>query len=456
MEVARHIQQEEEDVLEQGNRPGAVAKPETNKGFEYSAHAAKVLGALWLIVALVVAVPSVGTSVVNARMIEDLNMDRAVFGMGFGIFVMMMGFQGPVVAVLIRKFGYRATVTFGCLVLLAGSLAMATFVHTGWQYAVAFGFLVGTGVCLAGMLPAQTVVTNWFHVRRALAVSVVFSAVEVGGFFSPPALEKLIAISDGNWRMAWWVIAGFAVVAIVVAWTMLNERHVASAIAENPTSLAARDRGNVFKSTTHWTLKEAVRTRAYWLILIYMSVAGVAWVFLLAHGAVHLQDIGYSSAEAANAVAIIIVASFVGNMTAGLLGDRISPSVIAAVSMALVAVAFCMVVRPEGFVGILMYALPAGIGYGASQVCVMALLGNYFGKGSFSTILGSMMPVSTLCAAVGAGSAGAVFDQTGTYGWMFIIVTVLCVIALLAILAASPPHSHRRREESSVNAIAAE
>ncbi|MGV1822366.1 MFS transporter [Agrobacterium tumefaciens] len=442
--------------MEQGKRPCAVANPETTKGFEYSVSAAKVLGALWLIVLLVVAVPSVGTSVVNARMIADLNMDRVIFGMGFGIFVMMMGLQGPIVAVLVRKFGYRATVTIGCLVLLAGSLAMATIVHTGWQYAVAFGLMVGTGVCIAGMLPAQTVVTNWFLARRALAVSIVFSAVEVGGFFSPPALEKLIAMSDGNWRMAWWVIAGSAVVAIIIAWTALNERHVEGVIAKNPTGLPVRDRGKVFKSSTHWTLKEAVRTRAYWLILVYMSIAGVAWVFLMAHGAVHLRDVGYSPAETANAVAIIIVASFVGNMTAGFLGDHISPSVIAAVSMGLVAVGFCMVVRPEGFAGIFLYALPAGIGYGASQVCLMALLGNYFGKESFSTILGSMMPVSTLCAAIGAGSAGAVFDQTGTYGWMFVIVTGLCVVALLAIVAAVPPQSRRRKEEQSVNPVAAE
>ncbi|MCM2476471.1 MFS transporter [Rhizobium sp. CG5] len=443
--------------MEQGKKTRAVANPETNRGFEYSAHAVKVLGALWLIVLLVVAIPSIGTTVINARMIDDLNMDRAVFGTGFGIFVMMMGFQGPIVAMLVRKFGYRATVTAGCFVLFAGALAMATVVQTGWQYALAFGLMVGTGVCVAGMLPAQTVVTNWFHARRALAVSIVFSAVEVGGFVPPPALEKLVAMSDDNWRAAWWVIAGAAIVAMVTAYTALNERHVDRFIAESPTTLPLHERGKVFKSTTHWTLREAVRTRAYWLILIYMSIAGVAWIFLMAHGAVHLRDVGYSPAEAANAMAIIIVASFIGNMTAGLLGDHVSPSIIAAVSMGLIALGFCMVVKPEGFTGILLYALPAGIGYGASQVCLMALLGNYFGKESFSIILGSMMPVSTLCAAIGAGSAGAVFDRTGTYGGVFLIVTALCVIALLAILAASPPHSRRpKEEEPSVNPVAAE
>lgn len=86
----------------------------------------------------------------------------------------------------------------------------------------------------------------------------------------------------------------------------------------------------------------------------------------------------------------------------------------------------------------------------------MALLGNYFGKASFSAILGSMMPVSTLCAAIGAGSAGAVFDQTGTYQWVFITIITLCVVAFFAILAASPPQNRGNKEEVSGSPIAAE
>ncbi|MGV1909828.1 MFS transporter [Agrobacterium vitis] len=439
----------------QSNKTHAPGNFRANKGFEYSFQAAKVLGALWAIVLLVVAVPSIGTAVVNARMITDLNMDRAVFGMGFGLFVMMMGFQAPVVAVLIRKFGYRSTVAFGCLVLFLGSVAMATVVHNGWQYAVAFGLLAGSGVCIAGMLPAQTIVTRWFHARRALAVSIVFSAVEIGGFFSPPALERLMAIS-GDWRTAWWLIAGSALIAMITAYVALDERRVENYISRNPAPSFTRENSKVFKSTTHWTLREALGTKAYWLILIYMSIAGVAWIFLMAHGVVHLRDIGYSPAEAANAVAVIIVASFIGNMTAGFLGDRISPSLISAASMALIVFGFCMVIKPVGFTGILLYALPAGIGYGASQVCLMALLGNYFGKASFSAILGSMMPVSTLCAAIGAGSAGAVFDQTGTYEWVFITIITLCVVAFFAILAASPPQNRGNKEEVSGSPIAAE
>ncbi|WP_234934177.1 MFS transporter [Agrobacterium vitis] len=166
----------------------------------------------------------------------------------------------------------------------------------------------------------------------------------------------------------------------------------------------------------------------------------------MAHGVVHLQDVGYTSADAAMAMAITIVASFVGNMTAGFLGDRISPAIIAAASMVLVTLGFYLLRQPQGFAGILLYAVPARIGYGASQVCIMALLGNYFGREAFPSMFGSMMPVSTFCAASGAAGAGAIFDQTGSYALMFNIIIGLCIIGALAVLLASPPRLNRIEE----------
>ncbi|ACS60345.1 major facilitator superfamily MFS_1 (plasmid) [Rhizobium leguminosarum bv. trifolii WSM1325] len=440
--------------MEQGARVYAVGGPTAAHGFEYSTDAWRVLGALWVVVLLVVAVPSAGISVINAQMIADLDLDRSVFGLGFGMFVMMMGFQGPIVAMLMQKFGYQRTVTVGCFVLLIGSVIMATLVNTGWQYVLAFGVIVGTGVCVGGMLPAQSAIARWFHVRRALAVSVVLSAVEFGGFLSPPSLDRLLAASNNNWRLGWWVIAGLATVALLITRFALNERHVERLVAAHPTKIETSGETNVFKSQVHWLLREAVKTRAYWLILTYMSVAGVAWVFLMAHGVVHLQDIGYSSADTAMAMAITIVASFFGNMAAGFLGDRISPAIIAVASMVFVTLGFFLLVHPQGFTGILMYAAPAGIGYGASQVCVMALLGNYFGRESFPSMFGSMMPVSTLCAASGAAAAGAIFDQTGSYDLMFNIIVGLCVVGALAMLLASPPRPTRIDRDRAAEGVA--
>jgi MFS family permease len=423
-----------------------VSNMALSKGFEYSRHGWKVLAALWVILLLVVAVPSVGASVVNAAMISDLKMNRAIFGLGFGIFVLMMGVEGPLVAALVSRCGYRTTVTIGGTIMFGGSLAMATIVTTGWQFALAFGVLVGSGVCIAGMLPAQTVVTKWFTARRAFAISVVLSSIEIGGLVSPPGLERLLAISNNNWRIGWWLIAVLAILAVITARYVVDDRHVAQLIANSPTSAPTPGSARVFKTTARWSLKEAARTRGYWSILVYMSAVGIGWVFLMAHGTVHLRDLGHTPGDVALAVALTVAASFAGNMTAGALGDRISPSLIAAVSGGLMAIGFFMVVAPHGFEGIVLYTLPIGFGYGASQVCISALLGNYFGRDAFSTMLGSMLPVATFLAAAGTALAGAIYESQGSYTAMCNIVIMLCLVASLTILTASPQMQKEDRE----------
>lgn len=420
---------------------------EKKSGFEFSAAAWRVLGALWLVVLLVVAVPSVGASIINASMMVDLKMERGVFGLGFGIFVLMMGLPGPAVAIGVQRWGYRRIATLGCLLLLAGSVAMATLVSTGWHYAIAFGLLVGGAVACAGMLPAQTVVARWFLVRRALAVSVVLSAIEIGGLISPPLLERMLATYDNDWRIGWWAIAGLGLTALCVVRLLLDERRVDALAAANPTPFMdteEKKNGKVYKSTTRYTLRQAARTRAYWMIFAYMCVTGIAWVFLMAHGVVHLQDRGYAPSHVALTVVMIVTASFIGNMSAGVLGDRISPHLIAAVATILMAIGLCAAIHPTGAQGLLLYAIPTGLGYGATQVCVMTLLGNYFDKDSFSAIFGSIMPPSTICAAAGSAIAGVVFDRSGSYEPVILILIGLCVLASVAAMLASPPKTHQQ------------
>ncbi|MHA7870180.1 MAG: MFS transporter [Salipiger thiooxidans] len=410
------------------------------EGFEYSGQAKRVLGALWLMVLLVMAVPTIGASILNAQMVIDLRLDRGVFGMGFGLFILMMGLPGPLVAIATTRLGYRWVATFGCTLFVLGAVSMASWVTQGWQFAIAFGLLIGGGVAFAGMLPAQTVVTKWFYLRRALAVSVVLSAIEIGGFISPPGLDALMNLLGNNWRAAWWFIAGLGVLALLSAWLIIREEEIDRRVAQTLT--AGNEvfmNPNVHKSAFEWTLRQAVQTRSFWLLLLYVSFVGTAWVFVMAHGVVHLQDLGFSSAESAMAVAVLVAGSFIGNIGAGVLGDRISPHYIAAVAVALMAGGLVQMMRPVDSAGIFAYALPLGMGYGASQVCIMALIGNYYGKSSFPMLFGVMMPPSTVLSAIGAAASGALFDATGEYQVAFWTAIALCAVLVPAMLATTPP-----------------
>ena len=56
-------------------------------------------------------------------------------------------------------------------------------VEEQWQLFVVYA-VFGVGFAAAGLVPATTVVTRWFHVRRSVALSVASTGLSVGGILS--------------------------------------------------------------------------------------------------------------------------------------------------------------------------------------------------------------------------------------------------------------------------------
>lgn len=397
----------------------------------------RLLAVLWLVVAVTVALPSVGSGVLNARMVVELGIDRGLYGAAFGLFVVMMGVPAPLVAAGVRRYGVKPVILVGCTMSMLGSLLVATVVSQGWQFALAFGLLVGGGVAAAGVLPAQAAVTHWFVDRRALAVSIVLSAVDIGGIIAAPALEAVVA--GRGWRAGWLVISALAFCGLLAAWMTLRSEpgyEVGTPpIQERPLH------SSVHKTLRDWTTREALRTRAFWCMALFSTVVGLDWILFMAHGVIHLRDLGYEPGQAAQAVALLVGASLVGNLVAGALGDRVPPHRIGLVALLAMTFGVVAAVHPSGQVGLWSFALPVGFGYGASQVCLMALLGNYYGARPFPALFGMLLAFGTVAAAILAAAAGAVFGQMQTYSPVFHLCASLTLLAALGMFWAGPPRS---------------
>lgn len=395
----------------------------------------RMIAVLWFVVAVVVALPSVGSGVLNARMLTELGFDHGMYGMAFGLFVMMMGVPGPLVAGGIRRYGVKAVMLCGTAMVVTGATLIGTVVQQGWHFQLAFGLLLGGGVAMAGVLPAQAAVTHWFQDKRALALSIVLSAIDIGGIAAAPLLEWVVAGRD--WRLGWLVIASLAAVGMLAVALFLRSEG-GYAVGAPPVEQLSP---HVHKTTRHWTLREIIRTRAFWCIAIFNLAVGLSWILLMAHGVIHLRDLGFSSGQAAQTVALMVSASLAGNIVAGALGDRIPPHRIGAVTIALMVLGMFMAAHPSGSMGLMAFAIPAGFAYGASQVCLMALLGNYFGNRAFPSVFGLLLAMGTIAAAALAATAGVVFEKIGTYTPVFYFCAGITVVATFAIAMASPPRT---------------
>jgi len=403
---------------------------------------------LWLIVALIVSCPAFGGSVINAHMGMALDFDRTVLGAGFGLCSAIAGLSAPFIATSFRYFGIRNVMLGGTAIAILAALLLITVVQTGTGFIICYGLMMGLAIGSAGLLPIQTVVARWYRGRRALAVSVVMSAGECAGIIVPPLFAWLIG-ATGDWRSGWWVTLGCLVIGgALIMWVIPGNLPVDRMdIEAGAPPVEQRSRSmRVYKTPYHWSVREAIRTRQFALLLLFSITTCICWVFFLAHGVVHFQDVGFASTTAASAISIAVTASFFGNGLAGLLGDRVSPHFIGSGALLLIATGIGLAWAPVGFTGLLICSAVFGFGYGAGQVCWITLLGNYFGTRSFPAIFGIFLATSSIASEVGAIGAGFAFDHLKTYAPAFVVVVAMTT--LVGLLQLFTTAKGIRREPS--------
>jgi MFS family permease len=422
------------DATAASGAPGATAP------FAVETVRLRMLAVLWLIVALVMAPSAIGAAVINARMATDLHMEKALLGSGFGLFITCMGLSAPLAAVCFRFFGIRNVALGGTFLAATGSLLMGTVVSSGPSFAVAYGLMMGVGVGIAGILPVQTVIAAWFVHRRALAVSVILSAVPLSGMVLSPTINWLME-ANGTWRAGWWLaVACFGMAALLVWWAIPGKLALdPRSVGLGPEAHALQStRSRVYKTSKSWEVGAAVKTRQFALLLLFNASIAVVWTFFLAYGVLHVQDLGHSATTAATVVSIVVASSLVGVGTAGILGDRIPPHWLAAFAMLLCSLGLLLGRAPTGFIGLIAFAVVLGFGHGVSEVCLTTTLTNYFGAKAFPALFGIAFASGTVVALSCTVGTGWLYDQIHSYRPAMLFGAGLTAVIALLQLCNSP------------------
>jgi len=403
-----------------------------------------MLVALWSVVFLNLGFPAYGPAVINPAMAKALDLHRETLGNMFSVYMIMSGLPGPLVALSVNHFGVRKTLVLGSALTIVGSLLMATVVTSGLGAMLCFGLLVGTGVATGSAMASQAGLARWFVRRRSLALSVLYSAGAIGGFVAAPLLNGLIEIT-GTWRAGWWLLAALSAAAAGIALVFVRERpedmgQVADGFGP-PVAAGqpAPDTRPAFVTRREWTFREAVRRPSYWLLLGSLIGGSGGYTLFLAHGVVHLQDLGHAARIGAWAVGIMTVSGLIGKVILAAFGDRIDPRYIYALFMAVFGVGLVVVVNAHALWQVFLFATCLGIGFGGGLVCLMAVLSNYYGTRAFASLAGLAIAINTTLSAIAPKVAGRLFDQGVGYGVNFYFLASWCFLGAIVLFFMRRP-----------------
>ncbi len=409
----------------------------------------KLLLVFWAVIVLNFAFPTFGMSVVNTYMAGAMHLDRKELGLAYSVFTLMGGLPSPIVGWSINRFGIRLTMVAGILLVGSGAVVMAAAVHTALEAFLVLALVVGFGAALSGTMGPQVGVARWFHAKRGRAMSLFFTCSGIGGFLAVPLLNGVISRFGGDWRSAWWFMAAMSVVSLLLAALFVRESPEqmgqepdggATESAESrAAALESKPTRGAFKTTEDWTLRETLRSPVLWMLTITYVGFFMGFFMYLAHGIIHLEGLGHSPAAAAQSLALVMLASVLGQFAVATLGDRIEMRFIFAFAVALFGVGIVLATHATSNFALYPYAICMGAGFGASYTCLATIQTNYFGPKVYPALLGITIPVGTILGGVGPVIAGWFYDSYHSYTQIFFIVAAICFASALLLLFAKPP-----------------
>src|SRR3569833_4166491 len=237
----------------------------------------------------------------------------------------IFGLLGPFAAAFMNHFGLRKVVTTA-LVLIGAGVGLSMLMRELWQMMVLWGIVIGVGTGMTALVLGATVASRWFDKRRGLVVGLMTASNATGQLIFLPLLA---ALSENiGWRAALTLVVTMLGVAFVLATLFLRDYpaevnqpvYGQAAITPPP----ARSKKLIELLTTPLlTLREAARTRVFWVLFATFYVCGFSTNGLLQQHWISIcGDVGTTPTGAAGYLALIGAFDFVGTILSGWLSDR--------------------------------------------------------------------------------------------------------------------------------------
>jgi len=389
-----------------------------------------------------------GATVLLPFMSQSTGWSRGETMVGYTMMALLLGLSGPVAALMINRFGARATLFTGGIIIAVSASLMGFLGHIYTVYIVLCVF-TGLGTSLATMLATQSVIVSWFNVRRAFALGSVLGGGAIGGFIAPQILSAAVLAADGDWRLGWFIIAITAIVGAVVA--ILAVRNRPSDLGQYPdginpdqampTTASQKRSVRTYRTSEDWTMRQALKSPALWLAVIAMGADLFLWQVVQTQAPFHLRDRAFTAADAAFFFSLAVGFSILGRFAIAALGDTVEPRFLLAGASILILLGGVLFwfVSPEARWTAYVYPLLAGFGFGAAFVCLPTILGNYFGVRAFASINGIAYPIAATIQSGATPAAGFLYDIQGSYFTILLVGWAATAIAFIAMLLCRPP-----------------
>jgi MFS family permease len=352
----------------------------------------------------------------------------------------------PLVGGLIDRFGPRRVIVPGILVLSSG-LILCGSIETLTQFYIFYGVVAGAGITCIAIVSYSAILAHWFEKKRGLASGIAVSGMGLGTFLMVPLSQHFISLWGFQFSF---VLLGILVVIVLLPLNGIFLRHKPQELGLYPDGLdvpisspnvEGRKENSINMKTFDWTLRRAIKTRRFWALVLFPFFAFIGLFIVHVHNVKFLVDQGIDKMTAAYIYAMVGIVSTVFRIFWGWLSDRIWREI----TYSLGTICICL-----GIGSLLLMEITGqnalsypffiffGMGWGVTAPLFMSIAADLFKGKGFGLIYGIVEGGIGVAGAIGAWSAGFIFDRTHSYQWAFIIGIIAVLISGLLSWVAAP------------------
>lgn len=350
-------------------------------------------------------------------------------------FFAVTGLFSPAVGWILDKYGSKRVMAIS-MIALAVSQLLRPLMTDIWHFYV-LSFIQYAAFPGAIMLPAGKLIGLWFEGSRGRAMGLTAMGANFGGFIFAWLTDVLVGAVD--WRTTYFIYG--ILFAMLVPPILL--------VIKDPPATTARDDGTtVARDQPGFSASEAIRTRAFVLIVIGLFLATFTYQSVLTQIVPHLENIGVDRARAAIALSLISLAGMGGKVFFGWLTDVFPARYAVGASLGCQVIGLLILITVGTSSPLLWVFVPIfGVGFGGLGSLMPLVVQNTFGLKAFGSIFGMLNFFILGAALLGPPLVGLSFDTWGSYSPAFLTLSVFFMVGALVIAFAAPPHRRSAASE---------
>lgn len=333
---------------------------------------------------------------------------QLIYGTAIGLFAFFTIVTGRV----LLKIGPRVLGLISALLYFASYLLASMFTD---NYTLMFSTLgIGLGFAIgAGYVIPLSSATRWFPNNKGTVTGLAVMGFGGGAIAASWIIRFLI--SQGAEAATILLYLGILGGTVLVLASLVQDFPPES---ESKTSAPALRIGEVVGNFRFWSLAA----------VMFLATAG---------GLIVIGNVGEIASEmkvaviAPLGVTVLAIGNSSGRLIWGLMMDKLGDKCVP-ISLLLMTSGFILVILSNSapvlfIVGIFL----CGFQFGASLVLYGAYCEKVFGPGAISTVYPMIFAAYGLAALVGPSLGGAVFDATGSYNQVLLLLSVLPLVSLV-------------------------